>query len=240
MRQFLDTPDSGPWARLFAFVMLVLILLNSVLLCLSTLPKNHGGWMDETEVVFNIIFTIELLVRLVPLEKVWECDTYLAFDVLAIVPGWLIILSKEEGAGVGVVRVMKALRMLRLLKLARQYDGSIVIYRALRVSISALCVPFFFLAVAVIVFSSFLYYLELEAAGREHSAFESIPQAIWYMLVPLTTNGFEAEPYSGAGCFVTIGAMFFGVLFLRCRSRSSARTSRRSGTTASASCSSRR
>ena len=214
MRQFLDTPDSGPWARLFAFVMLVLILLNSVLLCLSTLPRYLGGWMDETEVVFNIIFTIELLVRLVPLEKVWEFDVYLSFDVLAIVPGWLILLSKEEGAGNDVVRVMKALRTLRLLKLARQYDGShrdlprdarVDLRRCACPSSSSRCRDGLL---------EFLYYLELEAAGRENSVFESIPQAIWYMLAPLTTNGFEAEPTSGAGCFVTIGAMFFGVLFL--------------------------
>ena len=33
----------------------------------------------------------------------------------------------------GIVQMLKALRMLRLLKLSRQYDGSIVIYHALKV-----------------------------------------------------------------------------------------------------------
>ena len=48
-------------------------------------------------------------------------------DFLAIVPFYLDAISPRLD-----FPVLKALRMLRLLKLSRQYDGSIVIVRALK------------------------------------------------------------------------------------------------------------
>ena len=56
-------------------------------------------------------------------------------------PQLLIIIGggSDQGAGrSGLIQLMKALRMLRLLKLARQYDGSVVIIRSLKVSMNAL------------------------------------------------------------------------------------------------------
>ena len=151
--------------------------------------------------------------------------------MLAVVPFWIErVISISSGNGVhgggggsGMVTVMKALRMLRLLKLSRQYDGSIVIYRALRVSLAALGVPFYFLAVAVVVFASFLFYLEQQGArmngdcqaGNCGAAFHSIPHAIWFMLVTMTTVGYgDVSPNTELGRMVTVFAMIFGVLFL--------------------------
>ena len=107
-------------------------------------------------------------------------------------------------------------------QITRQYDGSIVIMRALRVSALALGVPFFFLSVAVIIFASFLYYLEYEAAGCGedhihgcHAAFHSIPHAMWFMLVTMTTVGFgDVSPNTAIRKGITIGAAIFGILFL--------------------------
>ena len=120
--------------------------------------------------------------------------------------------SNSSTSGPG--SLLKALRMFRLLKLSRQYDGSIVIYKALKLSLAALGVPFFFLTVAVIVFSSIIYYLEaLFHVGPP--TFRSIPHAIWFMLVTMTTVGYgDVSPSSEVGKAVTVCAMLFGVLFL--------------------------
>ena len=107
--------------------------------------------------------------------------------------------------------------------------------------------PFFFLSVAVIIFSSFAYYLEKEAAAsyvgplvdvrrlrarsllhcisRVHArsqdddaaphAFRSIPHAIWFMMVTMTTVGYgDVVPFTDTGRAISIIAMVFGVLFL--------------------------
>ena len=175
-RRLLDNPKSSNAAWYFSAGMLVLILVNTVLLCLETQPANVDGWMIEADLVFNAIFTLELFARCAVGESARAVagDVYIWFDTISVLPAWIVIVS---GSDHSAMRIMRAMRTLRLLKLSRQYDGSIVIYRALRLSLAALGVPFYFLAVAVIVFASFLYYLELE--GDEESQFDSIPHAIW-------------------------------------------------------------
>ena len=90
-------------------------------------------------------------------------------------------------------------------------------------SLAALGVPFYFLAVAVVVFASFLFYLEQQGArmngdcqaGNCGAAFHSIPHAIWFMLVTMTTVGYgDVSPNTELGRMVTVFAMIFGVLFL--------------------------
>ena len=121
-------------------------------------------------------------------------DVFVWFDTLAILPFWLeLVLSHiwPEASGNHLLKLMKALRMLRLLKIARSYDGSIVIVQALKRSGAALGVPFFFLAVGVIVTATFVFYLEDDAGCREPRdrimasakavpAFSSVT-AIWFM-----------------------------------------------------------
>ena len=131
-----------------------------------------------------------------------------------MLPFWIQIIYSvmHAEANRNVISMMKAFRMFRLLKLTRQYGGSIVIARVLRVSLVALCVPAFFLGVAVVVFASFLYYSE-KVGG--HETYSSIPDAIWFIIVPLSTNsGGDNAPETALGKMITAGAMVFGVLFL--------------------------
>ena len=60
-----------------------------------------------------------------------------------MLPFWIQIIYSvmHAEANRNVISMMKAFRMFRLLKLTRQYGGSIVIARVLRVSLVALCVP---------------------------------------------------------------------------------------------------
>ena len=154
-------------------------------------------------------------------------DVYLYFDVAAVAPFWIVLIagSGTDSDSNSAITLLKALRMLRLLKLSRQYDGSLVIYRALKISLSALGVPFYFLAVAVTLFATLLYYLEETAASMSGAcgeqnpnfepAFRSIPHAIWFMLVTMTTVGYgDVWPKTDLGRAVTGMAMIFGVLFL--------------------------
>ena len=221
LHSLLDDPKSSNSAYVFSKTMLVLICANIVILVLSTVPENHNGWMGEADIIFTVFFTLELFVRLLPVKHI----SYLCFDplfwcdVFAILPSYAVMFG--DGSLHVSMRLMRALRTLRLLKLSRSYDGSIVVYRTLRLSIMALGVPAYFLAVAVVVFASVIYYLELDenvdvvgiGSGRP-AKFDSIPDAIWFVLTPLTTNASMFAPDTDAGKFVTALAMIFGVLFL--------------------------
>jgi hypothetical protein len=106
--------------------------------------------------------------------------------------------------------------MLRLLKLSRQYEGSIILFQAIERSKAALGVPFFFLGVAVIIFAAFVYYLEKANSTLEAGpAFTSIPHAIWFVTVTMTTVGYgDVVPNTAAAKVISIMVMVFGVLFL--------------------------
>jgi hypothetical protein len=193
-------------------------------------PNDDGSenkWTivgDTLEIIFNTIFTIELVVRvLLYADPRLVLDITLWCDFLAIAPFYIELATGKP------IDVLKALRMLRLLKLSRQYDGSIVIVRALKGSMGALGVPMFFLLVAVIIFAAFVFYLESESSPTHHfiitnstatgttseAAFNSIPQAIWFMLVTMTTVGFgDVSPNSNLGKFITSVAMIFGIIQL--------------------------
>ena len=125
--------------------------LTAVVLLSSkqTVPKYEGKpyWL-WIELGFNSVFSIEMMMRLCA-ASTWENvlkGAYFVFDCAAVIPFWVEVVTKvvspgAGGARAGLVQMLKALRMLRLLKLPRQYDGSIVIYRAMRVSMRS----FFFI-----------------------------------------------------------------------------------------------
>lgn len=133
-------------------------------------------------------------------------------------PFWVNLATSLVGSKPrsGIFSILSAMRMLRVLKLSRLFEGSIVIAETIERSAQALCVPLFFLAVAVVVFATFTFYLEREMLmGGEEYAFASVPHAIWFMIVTMTTVGYgDVTPSSTIGRGLTILAMIFGVLFL--------------------------
>ncbi|KAH8092093.1 voltage-gated potassium channel [Aureococcus anophagefferens] len=137
------------------------------------------------------------------------------FDILAVLPCWLIPTASLIPGGTalcGGLSHLKSLRMFRLLKLARKYEGSIVIVRAMKLSLPALTVAIFFLMISVTVFATFLFFTE--SLNRE-GAYRSIPHAMWFMMVTMTTVGYgDVSPLTDGGKVVTTMAMLFGVLFL--------------------------
>eukprot|EP00854_Cymbomonas_tetramitiformis_P022514 gene22514-27170_t len=125
-----------------------------------------GVSWSKLDLIFNSIFTFELFFRVTCViefkDTVWatfsNLDVFFWIDVLSVVPFWLVQVGQS-----GFINVLRAFSMMRMLKLLRK----------------ALAVPFFFLFVLVLIFSSFIYYLELEG---EHEGginnFASIPHAI--------------------------------------------------------------
>jgi len=190
--------------------------------------------MDQMEVFFNLVFTAEILLRLSIAETYTQVffDFFFIFDVLSVMPYWvglgfkykLVMGSRGMGfrkrtgkSALGKVNEMfKALRMLRLLKLTRRYDGSIVIVHALKDSSSALAAPFFFLFVAVVMCGTFLFHIEEDRpypdAMDKDQHFQTVVHAIWFMVVTFLTVGFgDVYPMTPFGKVMTSMAMFIGI-----------------------------
>lgn len=238
IKDFMDDSHSSWPATVFHLFLLLCIIASTLIVICATIEGVEIPHTDTAELLFNIIFSMELLVRLAVADTCSDncTDPFLWIDALAVLPYWL-----ERGMnlkGGFIFEILQAMRILRLLKLSRQFDHeTIILARAVHVSFEALIVPFFFLAIVVVVLAVFLYYMEKEGARAEsvekqkrmeqlgtyieasfvpvETGFKSIPEAIWFMLVTMTTVGYgDVSPNTHVGKGITVAAMIFGVLFL--------------------------
>ena len=215
LQAFLDDPSVSHAAMGFAVSMVVLILASAFILVFHKADCKGailGDWLGYFEVIACCIFSLEIVARFLVSQSIIKAiqDPYLIFDILAVLPCWLMPL-RSCGQ---FLKMLKTLRMFRLLKLARRYEGSVVIVRAMKLSMPALTVAFFFLFTALTVFATFLYFTE-RLNKEDAGAFRSIPHTMWFMAVTMTTVGYgDVTPLTDGGRIVTVMAMLFGVLFI--------------------------
>ena len=148
----------------------------------GTSPCASGdGWVSGMEWFACTVFTAEIVARFAITNSARTLirDPYMWFDILAVLPCWLIPTASLIPGGTalcGGLSHLKSLRMFRLLKLARKYEGSIVIVRAMKLSLPALTVAIFFLMISVTVFATFLFFTEsLNREGAYGSARQRYP-----------------------------------------------------------------
>ncbi|KAH8057017.1 voltage-gated potassium channel [Aureococcus anophagefferens] len=216
LQVFLDDPNSTNAAMGFAVAMVILILVSAFILVFHESDCKgaiFGHWLGYFEVIACVIFSLEIVARFAVSQNVCKAiqDPYLIFDILAVLPCWLMPL-RSCGQ---FLKMLKTLRMFRLLKLARRYEGSVVIVRAMKLSMPALTVAFFFLFTALTVFATFLYFTERLGKGERAAPSGPSPHTMWFMAVTMTTVGYgDVTPLTDGGRIVTVMAMLFGVLFI--------------------------
>lgn len=173
------------------------------------------------ELVFTMIFTVELALRVFAEGSCNE--TFIVIDALAIVPFYVSLFSDS----ISVLTLLASVRMLRLLKVVRHFDGTLIFVRAIRKSFKALTVPALFTVIMALVFASLLYYIEKAGAegkgidGSQFSskadvaAFRSIPEAVWFMFATFTTVGYgDVSPNTNTGRLLVSVCMIIGVLLM--------------------------
>lgn len=176
-----------------------LIALNVAMVVLETVPAFAGKYaifFERFEAFSVLVFTVEYLLRL------WTCTSYPRFgrpvlgriryaftpmalvDLVAILPFYLPMLLAVD---LRVLRAMRLLRMLRMFKLGRYSESLQTLGRVLRDKKGELYVTVFVLLIMLVIASSLMYFAEHEA---QPEAFSSIPSAMWWGVVTLTTVGY--------------------------------------------------
>ena len=145
----------------------------------------------------TICFTIEYIIRFIVAPHKWNFFKSLLnlIDLCAILPYYIMLAAKADGFGIGVIRVARIFRVLRVLKLSRHSMGLQVLGSTLKASIKELTMIFFTMCFSIIIFSSAMFYAELDHNDKakehgEETTFVSIPDAFWYSLVTMTTVGY--------------------------------------------------
>uniref|UniRef100_A0A8C4XHE0 Potassium voltage-gated channel, shaker-related subfamily, member 7 n=1 Tax=Erpetoichthys calabaricus TaxID=27687 RepID=A0A8C4XHE0_ERPCA len=227
-----EYPESSAAARIIAIISVMVILVSIVIFCLETLPD----FKDEREILtglkgllfypFFVVetmcicwFSFELLVRFVacPSKTNFFRDIMNIIDFVAIIPYFVTLgteLARAKGGtpamSLAILRVIRLVRVFRIFKLSRHSKGLQILGQTLKASMRELGLLIFFLFIGVILFSSSVYFAEVD---NENTAFTSIPESFWWAVVTMTTVGYgDMSPVTVGGKLVGSLCAIAGVL----------------------------
>ncbi|MBB3230100.1 voltage-gated potassium channel [Halomonas stenophila] len=192
-------------------IALIGIILTSVLVVMlesiAPLREAHGVWFYWVEWGFTLLFTVELAVRLYCLKRPWHYlkSFYGIIDLVAILPTWLALVLPGTQSLV-VVRLLRTLRIFRVLRLMEFVGEGRLLLGALMRSGHQIFLFLFTVFMLVTIFASLVYLIEPAEAG-----FTSIPTAIYWAVVTLTTVGYgDITPVTPLGQAISVMVMLIG------------------------------
>ncbi|KAJ1351046.1 PAK- kinase Shk1 [Parelaphostrongylus tenuis] len=236
--ELMEYPDSSLAARIIAFISVAVIIISIVSFCWETVPSdaettpstlNVTSGKEEGRTLYNpffwiellciVWFTMELTLRFISCpSKVTFLTSFLnIIDFIAIAPFfvnliWADASKSSSSMSFTVLRVLRLVRVFRIFKLSRHSAGLQILGKTFRASVQEFCLLVFFMAIALVLFSSGMYFAE---QGETNSKFSSIPASFWFVLVTMTTVGYgDLVPLSTQGKIVGSMCALIGVLTL--------------------------
>lgn len=201
----------------------MLIIVAVIAAVIETEPMISGGRelaFDYFEVLVAAIFAVEYAAR------VWtavENPRFAAYrfprlryivtpiaiiDLLAILP----VVFAFGGASSLILRFFRILRMLRLAKLGRTSKAWSAIREALNERRFEFAVVLGLVGLTLLVSASMLYLAEADA---QPDKFGSIPRALWWSIITLTTIGYgDTYPVTVLGKFFAAVVAITGVMVI--------------------------
>ncbi len=201
-----DTPSG----RVFDLVLIVCIIGSIGVVFLDSMRAVHdqyGAVLYVLEWVFTILFTIEYVLRLycVGRPMAYARSFYGVVDLLGFLPTYLSLLIPGTQFLL-TIRVLRLLRVFRVLKLAKYVNESGALWEALTASRRKITIFLYTVMAIVVVFGSLMYVIEGEENG-----FTSIPRAIYWAIVTLTTVGYgDISPHTPLGQAIAALVMIMG------------------------------
>ncbi|WP_404298844.1 ion transporter [Halomonas sp.] len=199
-----------PLAKGFDIALMAVILTSVLVVMLDSVESwnaAHGNLFYWLEWGFTIVFTIELAVRIYCLDKPLRYlkSFYGVVDVIAVLPTWLLLVLPGAQTLV-VVRLLRILRIFRVLRLMQFVGEAQLLLDALKRSSRPIFLFLFSIFMLVTIFASVMYVIESAESG-----FTSIPTAIYWAIVSLTTVGYgDIVPATPLGQAITVMLMLTG------------------------------
>ncbi|KAK2844059.1 hypothetical protein Q5P01_010718 [Channa striata] len=248
MGEAVENPHSGLAGKVFAFLSVIMVVVTVVSLCISTISDDQQEDAVEectqkcrnmfvVESVCVVWFTLEFLVRFFHAQSKLEFarGPINVIDAAAILPYYisLFLELRDESvqdivAGAGrstldklglTLRVMRALRILYVMRLARHSLGLQTLGLTIQRSTKDFSLLMLFICVAVALFSPLVHLAESELAPNStrspHHSFSSIPASCWWSIISVTTVGYgDMVPHSIPGQLVALITILAGILIL--------------------------
>ena len=165
--KLLDDHKSSRAAMVVHLLFWCIIIMSVIIICLMSSPR-FAKQDNEQETLFFIdlaidgLFIFELLLRIWATGWTGGMDPFMYIDLLALSPFIITLFQLGiEGTGKAQESRLNVLKLVRLLKLARHYEGARVLWGALKLSFEALLVPLYFLLCMILLFAALLYMVEV-------------------------------------------------------------------------------
>ncbi|WP_368571159.1 ion transporter [Acinetobacter haemolyticus] len=194
------------------YLLISLIIANVAAVLLESvddLYKLYQPYFNIFENLSILIFSGEYLLRLWsiieknPQESAWKQrfrwmkSGEAIIDLMAILPAYLNFFVHLD------LRFLRVLRLFRLLKLTRYFVSLQILLRVIQREKGSFQAVIFILVIMIVMTASGIYVVENQAQPEE---FSSIPKAMWWAVVTLTTVGYgDVTPVTNMGKF--LGAM---------------------------------
>ncbi|CAH1198633.1 putative Potassium voltage-gated channel subfamily KQT; potassium channel, VIC family [Candidatus Nitrotoga sp. BS] len=208
-------------AKLCTILVSTVVLLNIVAVVLESVNTLYQQWRIYFELfeLFSIIlFSIEYLLRIwangasLPSgqgnswrgRKAYILSFYGLIDLVALAPYFLQMLMPGLD-----LRVIRAVRLLRVFKISHYSTAIEDLVQAIYEERRSFAATLYLLLITVLITSSLMYYAEHEA---QPEIFASIPDAIYWAIITLTTVGYgDFTPVTWFGRVISLFTAFLGV-----------------------------
>ncbi|KAL1007761.1 hypothetical protein UPYG_G00091280 [Umbra pygmaea] len=248
LREVVENPQSGWAGKIFACVSMTMVVITVISLCISTMPdlrqeERQGECSQKCRHMFVVEtvcvawFSMEFLLRFLQARSKLEFlrGPLNIIDAVAILPFYLSLVVGEKstdqedgkpGTGRGyldklglVLRLMRALRILYVMRLARHSMGLQTLGLTMKRSIREFGLLVLFVTVGIAFFSPMVHLAESElaptAANVPHHSFSSIPVSYWWAIISMTTVGYgDMVPHSIPGQMVALSSILSGILIM--------------------------
>ena len=203
--------------------LIALVLLNVIAVVIESVPSIEDRFRTAFwafEIVSVAAFTAEYALRLwtavehVPLAGrsswaarwAWARTPSAIVDLLAVIPFYIALFDVAD------LRVLALFRLVRFFKLARYSSGLTSLLEAIYSERHALLATLLILSGLVLTMASFMYLAERDA---QPDRFGTIPDAMWWAIVTLTTVGYgDVVPVTALGKVIGGLAAIMGVAML--------------------------
>lgn len=220
--EVLEPGRSGDWASKFCdYFIAALVVLNILAVTLESVSDFSVNYARQFYIVESfsvVIFSVEYLMR------VWASAAkkdshgrifgsarlgYIfsfsgLIDLVSILPFYLQALFPGLD-----LRVLRTLRLLRIFKLSHYNTAIEDLFSAIYEERKSFIAAFYLLIIAFVLTSSLIYFAEHRAQPVE---FASIPDAMYWSLITLTTVGYgDVSPVTWIGKVISVITALMGV-----------------------------
>ncbi|MCD7925346.1 MAG: ion transporter [Bacteroides sp.] len=201
-----------PMGKLFDVALIGFIVLSIFVVIAESIRSWNpiiGPYLRMSEYVFTFFFTLEYVLRLYcsPRARKYALSFFGIIDLLATLPlyiGWFFGTARY----LLVIRTFRLIRVFRVFKLFNYLDEGNLLLHSLVYSSRKIIVFFLFVLILVTSIGTLMYMIE---GQRPDTAFNNIPNSIYWAIVTMTTVGYgDITPETPLGRFLSAVVMLMG------------------------------